>query len=154
MHSSLCFYPFSNAFQMHSGSCVLWGCSPPPAILPRSPHLCQNGGLSILSSTEKQRKVGLVGRTVLLLSVKNSRWKRKYEIVCCRDATAISFVAIVRGKVFAHYHTVAEKHHSSMRNWLFGLPGWILCEQSRDVRENDEHAVGFAMHLSGLFSLG
>jgi hypothetical protein len=57
------------------------------------------------------------------------RWKRKCGPMCC-DATANSFVAKVRGKVFAHFQAVAVKHHSSMWNWLFGLPGRILCEQS------------------------
>jgi hypothetical protein len=42
-------------------SLVLWGCSVPPAILPRSPQLWQNGDLSVLSSVREQRKVGWVG---------------------------------------------------------------------------------------------
>jgi hypothetical protein len=40
------------------------------------------------------------------------------------------FVAKVRGEVFAHFHAVAVKLHSSICKWLFGLPGWIICEQS------------------------
>jgi hypothetical protein len=40
------------------------------------------------------------------------------------------FVAKVRGEVCAHFHAVAVKRYSSMRNWLFGLPGRILYEQS------------------------
>jgi hypothetical protein len=32
--------------------------------------------------------------------------------------------------VFAHFHTVAVKHNSSMWNWLCGLPILILCKQS------------------------
>jgi hypothetical protein len=47
-----------------------------------------------------------------------------------RDATDTFFIAKVRGEVFAHFYTVAVKRHSSMRNWLFGLPGRILCEHS------------------------
>jgi hypothetical protein len=50
--------------------------------------------------------------------------------VRCRDATASSFVTKVRGEVFAHFHAVAIKRHSSVWNWLFSLPGRILCEQS------------------------
>jgi hypothetical protein len=49
-------------------------------------------------------------------------WKRKYETGRCRNATVSSFVAKVRGEVFAS--------HSSMWNWLLGLPGQIFCEQS------------------------
>jgi hypothetical protein len=41
-----------------------------------------------------------------------------------------SFVAEVRGEVFAYFHAFSVKHHSIMRNGLFGLPGRILCEQS------------------------
>jgi hypothetical protein len=51
-------------------------------------------------------------------------------VVHCHDATDGSFIAKVRVEVFAHSHTVAIKRRSSMRNWLFGMPGWILCEQS------------------------
>jgi hypothetical protein len=39
------------------------------------------------------------------------------------------FVTKVRGEVFAHFHAVARKGHSSFRNWLFGLQGPALCEQ-------------------------
>jgi hypothetical protein len=38
------------------------------------------------------------------------------EMVRFRDATATSFVAKVRGEVFAHFHAVAIKRHSSMWN--------------------------------------
>jgi hypothetical protein len=51
-------------------------------------------------------------------------------MVNCRDATASSFVAKVRGEVFAHFHAVAVKHHSSMQNLLLGQPGRFLCQQS------------------------
>jgi hypothetical protein len=42
------------------------------------------------------------------------------------------FVAKVWGEVFSHFHAVAGKGHSSMRNWLFGLQGrcqrkWLAC---------------------------
>jgi hypothetical protein len=41
----------------------------------------------------------------------------------------VYFVAKVRCWIFANFHSITIKHHSSMQNWLFGLPGWILCEQ-------------------------
>jgi hypothetical protein len=56
-------------------------------------------------------------------------WKRTCQTVRCRDATASSFVAKVRGEVFAHFQAVAVKRLSIMQNWLFGLPGEILCKQ-------------------------
>jgi hypothetical protein len=43
--------------------------------------------------------------------------------VRCRDATASCFVAKVWAEVFVHFHAVAAKRLSSMRNRLFGLPG-------------------------------
>jgi hypothetical protein len=50
--------------------------------------------------------------------------------VRCRDATASSFIAKIHDEFLAHFHAVAVKRHSSMRNWLFGLPLRILCKQS------------------------
>jgi hypothetical protein len=40
----------------------------------------------------------------------------------CYGATVSSFVTKVQGIVFIHFHAVAVKHHSSMRNYLLGLP--------------------------------
>jgi hypothetical protein len=48
-------------------------------------------------------------------------------MVHCCDAIASSFVAKVRSEVFTHFHAVAVKCHSSMRNGLFGLTEQILC---------------------------
>jgi hypothetical protein len=58
------------------------------------------------------------------------RKERMFEKVRFRNATASSFVAKVRGGGFSHFHTVAVRGNSSMRNYLLGLPGRILCEQS------------------------
>jgi hypothetical protein len=69
-------------------------------------------------------------------------------------ATASYFVAKDRGETFAYFHTVAGKRYSSMQHWLFGLPGRILCEESLDVKENDEYALDFAFHLSSFIGLG
>jgi hypothetical protein len=37
-------------------------------------------------------------------------------MVRCRDVTARSFVAKVRGEVFAYFNSVAVKRYSSMRS--------------------------------------
>jgi hypothetical protein len=76
------------------------------------------------------RKVGWVGDDSHVPFGEIFLWKRKRETVGCRNATASSFVVQVRCKVFAYFQALAVKRHSSMRTWLFGLPGWILCEQS------------------------
>jgi hypothetical protein len=65
----------------------------------------------------KQIKIGFVGDDSHVVFLKKNPWlKRKCETVRCRDATASSFVAKVRGEVFAHFHAVAVKRHNSMRN--------------------------------------
>jgi hypothetical protein len=50
--------------------------------------------------------------------------------VRCHDATASTFVTKIRSEILTHFHAVVTECHSSMRNWLFGLLGRILCEQS------------------------
>jgi hypothetical protein len=42
--------------------------------------------------------------------------KRKCEILRCGDVSASSFVVKLWGQVFAHFHAVALKRHSNMRN--------------------------------------
>jgi hypothetical protein len=79
----------------------------------------------------KQRKIGWVrDDSHVAFGKKILYWKRKFETVCCRDATASSFVAKLCAKVFVHFHAVVVQCLSSMQNLLFGLPGPILCEQS------------------------
>jgi hypothetical protein len=48
-----------------------------------------------------------------------SKW-RPFNFIFNRGNS--SFAAKVQGKVFAHFHAVTVKHHSSMWNWLLGLP--------------------------------
>jgi hypothetical protein len=133
---------------MHPGSCVSWGCSAPHVILPWLPELCQNDSLSVLSwikETGKSR-VGAGWQSSWFWS-KVPYWKRKCEKVRCRDAAASSFVTKVRGEVFEHFNAVVIKRHSSMRNWLFNYHD----EFFMDIKENDEHSLGFDLHLSLLF---
>jgi hypothetical protein len=114
---------------MHHGSRVLWGCSALPVILPWSPQLCQNGGLSVVSSIVETKKYGGWWMTVMLFLVKSSLVKNEMwdgALSCCNSQFLF---AKVQGKDLAHFHTGAVKHHSSMWNQLFGQPGWI-CEQS------------------------
>jgi hypothetical protein len=99
------------------------------AILPRSPQLCQNDSFSIFFSTEETENLGWVGTTVLLLLAKNYLSKNEvWDAVLSWKSQF--FVNKIRDEVIAHLHTIAVKCHSSMRNWLFGLPGRIVCEQS------------------------
>jgi hypothetical protein len=53
--------------------------------------------------------------------------------MACYDATAQQQVLLspkFRGEVFSYFHSITVNCHGSMQNWLFGLPGQILCEQS------------------------
>jgi hypothetical protein len=93
--------------------------------LPQSLQLCQNGGLSVLSSikeTEKSLRGPIQASGVdgddsrVLIGQKFPCEKRKCEMVHCHDATASCFVAKVWGEVLAHFHTVAITCHGSMQN--------------------------------------
>jgi hypothetical protein len=59
------------------------------------------------------------------------------------------FVVKVRSEVFSHFHAVAVKRHSSMRNCLT-CQYELFMNNPLDVKENDEHAIDFALHLSRL----
>jgi hypothetical protein len=87
------------------------------AILPRSPQLYQNGGLSVLSSIrETENQGGWAGdNSRVIFGKKFPGEKRIVETVHC-DATASSFVAKVWGEVFAHFHSVTVKRQSSMQH--------------------------------------
>jgi hypothetical protein len=95
----------------------------------------------------KQRKVRWMGEDNHVVRGKKFPSEKKCEKCARRDATANSFVAKVRLEVFAHFQAVAVKRHCSIQNWLFCLPGRILCKHTA----NDEIALDFALHLSRLF---
>jgi hypothetical protein len=65
--------------------------------------------------------------------------------VRCRDATASSSVAKVWDKVFTHFHTVAIKHYSSMQIDSMACHNEFFVSNPHDVKENDEHALDFAI---------
>jgi hypothetical protein len=80
-------------------------------------ELCQNGGLSVLSSIGKIEKIKVGGgRQSCPFSSKISWWKRKCEMVCCLDATASSLVVKLQAEVFQNFRAVAAVRQSSMRN--------------------------------------
>jgi hypothetical protein len=71
-------------------------------------------------------KVGGVGQSCCFWT--KFRAGKKCETVLCWAETASTVVARIRREVSSHFHTVAEKRHSNMRDWLFGLSGRILCK--------------------------
>jgi hypothetical protein len=69
------------------------------------------------NSNQGNRKVGWVGDdSHVVFGQKLSAEKGKSETVHCRDTTASSFIAKLRGKVFTHFHAVTIKCHNSMWN--------------------------------------
>jgi hypothetical protein len=115
---------------MHPGSRVLWGCLAPPEILLPAPQLCQNGGLTVLCSNGETEKIRVGGVESHVGFGQKLPGRRKCETVRCCDATVSSFVTKVRGEVFSHFRAVAVKRHSSVREWLCGLPERIISGKS------------------------
>jgi hypothetical protein len=103
----VCTIPSASAIsEMHSGSRVLWWCLAPPVILPRSPELYQNGVISILFQTRKQKsRVGEWDSHVVFctLSWYNSRffchwssgWSRLLRCALNRTCHSDSCVRLV-----------------------------------------------------------
>jgi hypothetical protein len=75
----------------------------------------------------------------------------KGNVMCCHDATAISFVARVRGEVFAYFHAVTEKVTVVCRIDSLACQDDFFVNNALNVKENDEHALDFALHLSHFF---
>jgi hypothetical protein len=75
---------------------------------------------------------------VMLLWVKNSMGKKEVWDSVFHDAVSSSFVAKGWGQSLCTFLQSRHKHHSSMHNWMFGLP------------ENDECTLHFGVHLSHL----
>jgi hypothetical protein len=101
---------------------IVWHCTLVTSVVSKWRHFS-----FYLQSGKQKSRVG-EGRHVSF-GKKKSLVKKTCEVVRCRDATASSFVAKVRGEVFAHFHVFAIERHSSMRNWLLGLPRLILYER-------------------------
>jgi hypothetical protein len=113
-------------------------------------HKCVMTVFIFYLQSGKRRKVGWVGDDSHVVFGKKFPGEKGSEMVHCHNAIASSLVTKVWGEVLAHFHAVAIKCHSSKQNWLFGLSGRTLCEQS-DVKEHDEHTPDFALNPSHLF---
>jgi hypothetical protein len=79
-----------------------------------------------------------------LFLVKNTLMKRKCETVCCHDAIARSFVAKVLSKVCIFSCSCHD---------CLACQDKFFVKTPLDIKENYEHALYFAFHLSRLFSL-
>jgi hypothetical protein len=84
---------------------------------------------SFIFNRGNREKQGGWGTTVMSLLVKYSVVRKEVwdGELSWRNSF---FVAKVPSEVFAHCRVVTVKRHNNMRDWLFGLPGRILCEQS------------------------
>jgi hypothetical protein len=110
---------------MHFGSYPLWGCSALPAILPRSHKLYQNGGFN--RETDKRRMGG--GRQSCCFWWQITWWKGSVNVVLwwCRSQF---FCRQSSGWSLLTFSLSLNKRYNSVWNWLFGLQGLILFEQS------------------------
>jgi hypothetical protein len=77
--------------------------------------------------------------------------KESCEMMPCQDATAISFVINVRrGEVLTHFHAVTIKVTVVYGIDCLDCHDEFFMNNLRDIKENDEHAPHFALHLSAL----
>jgi hypothetical protein len=83
-------------------------------ILPRSPQLCQNGGLSVVSSIGETEdiRVGEGGQSCCFWS-KIPWLKKKGNVRQC--VVVMQRPILLSPKLGANFHAVAVKRHSSMR---------------------------------------
>jgi hypothetical protein len=65
---------------------------------------------------------------------------------CCQDATASPFVTEAWSRIFAHFHAVAVNI-----TVVCGMNRPARTNSLIDVKEDDEHALDFALYLSHLF---
>jgi hypothetical protein len=68
-------------------------------------------------------------------------------MVCCRDATASSFVSKVQGEFFAHFHAVTVKVTVVCGINCLICQGEFFVNNPIDIKENDDHAIDFTLHL-------
>jgi hypothetical protein len=69
----------------------------------------------------------------------------------CRKATPSSFVTKVQGEVFTHFHAVTVNITVLCGIDCLTCQGKFFVNIPLEVKENDEHALGFALHLSRRF---
>jgi hypothetical protein len=69
---------------------------------------------------------------------------------CC-DATASSYVAKVRGEVFARFHAPTKKVTVVCKIDCLACQDKFFVSNLLDVKENDERGLDFALHQSSLF---
>jgi hypothetical protein len=72
-------------------------------------------------------------------------------VVRCSDAKASSFVAKVRSEILAHFHAVALKVTVICGIDCLACQNDLVVKNPHYVKEIDEHAHDFVLHLSRLF---
>jgi hypothetical protein len=68
----------------------------------------------------------------------------------CRDATASSFIAKVRGEIFERFHAFVIKRQSSCRVDCLARQDEFFVNNPLYVKGNGERPLHFALLLSGL----
>jgi hypothetical protein len=77
----------------------------------------------------------------------------KCETVCCYTATG-SFVAKVQGEIFSQFDAVSAKVTVVCRIDCLACQDKFFMNNPLKVKENGEHSLDFALHLSRFFGLG
>jgi hypothetical protein len=119
-----------------------------------SPHLCQNGGLPVLSSIGGNRKIGWVGdNSHVVCSQKFPGWKGSV-----RWCIVVMQQPVVLSPKFRSKSSHIFMHSPWNVTVVFGIDS-LACQDELftinplDVKENDGHTIDFALHLSRLFSV-
>jgi hypothetical protein len=72
-------------------------------------------------------------------------------MMCYHDATASPFVSKVQGGVFTYFYAVTVKVTLMCKIEGLACQDEFLVNNPLDVKENDEHALDFALDLPHLF---
>jgi hypothetical protein len=110
---------------LYPGSSVLWGCLTPPENLSRPPHLCQNGGLSVLFWIREKERSRVGGDDSHVVSSEKSLGEKRSVgrfVVVMQEPVLLS--PKLRAK-FSHIFAQSQSNVSSIQNWPF-----VLCQQS------------------------
>jgi hypothetical protein len=113
--------------------------------------LC-HGSLSVLSSiAETEKSVVGAGRKSCFFGQKFPGEKES-ETVRGSEARASSFLAKVRGEVFAHFQAVAVKRLQVVCGTdCLACQAELFVNNPLNAKENNEHALDFALQLSRHF---
>jgi hypothetical protein len=75
----------------------------------------------------------------------DERWSWRRYVVMQQQVLLLPKFGAKSSYILTHF---AENRYNSMRNWVFGLPGRVLCEESPWCQRNDEHLTLLFAYLA------